>query len=211
MRVSLVETMDVSYGQRCCALGPGYSGEDTGTRVMEEHNSSPLRLLRAADLMRAPVDLVALAAHLEIRLLSRSDLPTKVAGFLFRGPCWDVIVVNADHGHARRRFTSAHELGHWALDQHGVGFKGIHRSDSKTERLMNAFAATLLMPEELVRAELQAGTALTALPTRFGVSPIAFRRRLLELDLVPSSEGSDDPWADQPADYCDALLDAIED
>lgn len=177
---------------------------------MEEQDSSPLALLRAADLMRAPIDLVALAAHLEIRLLVRSDLPAKVAGFLFRGPCWDVIVVNANHGHARRRFTIAHELGHWAIDQHGMGFKGIHRSDSATERQMNAFAATLLMPEELVRAELQAGTAPTALPACFEVSPTALRRRLIELDLAPWSEGSNDPWADEPADYCDPLVDAIE-
>jgi len=149
------------------------------------YDQLPEQLLHGAHLMHVPVDLTALTAHLGIQLVSRSDVPAKVGGFLYRGPLWDVIVVNALHPAVRRRFTIAHEIGHWALDGTGLFFKGDHSGDElEIEHAMDAFAATLLMPDELVKAEVQRFPSVAVLAKTFYVSPAAMKRRLSDLDLV---------------------------
>ena len=90
----------------------------------------------------------------------------------------------------RRRFTLAHEVGHWicqALEGHeapvycrsedvGVG------EDKQLEREANVFAAELLMPEPAVR-EVFAGSAAARAET-FDVSEEAMHWRLYSLKLV---------------------------
>ncbi len=67
------------------------------------YDQLPEHLLQRAHLLHVPVDLIALTAHLGIQLVSRSDVPPKVGGILYRGPLWDVIVVNAHHPAVRRQ------------------------------------------------------------------------------------------------------------
>jgi hypothetical protein len=90
----------------------------------------------------------------------------------------------------RRRFTLAHEVGHWVCqvlegrvapvfcraEVVGVG-------EGRTlEREANVFAAELLMPEERVRAAFDRSVATTA--ERFGVSEEAMQWRLYNLGLT---------------------------
>lgn len=111
-----------------------------------------------------------------------------------------VNAVEAQRSHGRRRFTIAHELGHWHLhrsagdDAHArfcrsdeIGASGFAvQHAQRIEREANRFAAALLMPEQLVRAEapkLKLNVALLA--ERFGVSGPAMQVRLESLNLLP--------------------------
>lgn len=103
----------------------------------------------------------------------------------------------------RRRFTIAHECGHWVLHlvgpEHAVccspediseqpvddskGVLGLRRREAEA----NAFARELLMPEPLVVEQARAtGTNLVAMAQRFDVSVPAIRLRLLTLRLLPA-------------------------
>ena len=94
----------------------------------------------------------------------------------------------------RRRFTIAHELGHFVLhaarSQTGATSycrgSDLERSDS-LEGEANRFAAGLLMPELLVEQEAsRCGCNIPLLAERFAVSAPAMRLRLLSLDLLPT-------------------------
>jgi Zn-dependent peptidase ImmA (M78 family) len=103
----------------------------------------------------------------------------------------------------RRRFTIAHECGHWVLHVAGSGQEVCcrpqdiaeqHVPDAEAVRQLrhreaeaNAFAQELLMPEVLVHQQAKAtGCNLSALAERFDVSVPAIRLRLLTLGLLPA-------------------------
>lgn len=100
----------------------------------------------------------------------------------------------------RRRFTIAHECGHWVLHVLGAdcGYccrpgdiadvaAGRKRELARQEREANAFASELLMPELLVHEQARAtGCNLSAMAERFDVSVPAIRLRLLMLGLLPA-------------------------
>jgi hypothetical protein len=103
-----------------------------------------------------------------------------------RGEIW----VNADEGRewpSRRRFTIAHELGHWRLHRNaeqGVFCRSatVHRQEAQhavPEDEANAFAAAVLMPPRLIREEyVRCGRDFSRLCGRFGSSGAAMGRRL---------------------------------
>lgn len=94
------------------------------------------------------------------------------------------ILVNAEEGPQRQRFTIAHELGHWICQCLEGSTEPVYCRDTdlKTtasraaEREANVFAAELLMPEAEVRDPL-------ASPDRFGVSELAYRWRRYSFGL----------------------------
>jgi hypothetical protein len=102
----------------------------------------------------------------------------------------------ARRSRGRRRFTIAHECGHWVLHVMGSGLlvcreeevvsaadHGLRRREAEA----NAFAQELLMPELLVHQHAQrTGCNLAALAERFDVSVAAIRLRLLKLGLLPA-------------------------
>lgn len=116
------------------------------------------------------------------------------------------MIIWVDRGEAirspgRRRFTIAHELGHFRMHlptssgvfsdrpQDIVELQG-SLSESPglrvQEREADAFARELLMPELLVTEQARAtGFNLAALAGRFGVSVPAIRLRLRLLNLLP--------------------------
>jgi Zn-dependent peptidase ImmA (M78 family) len=108
---------------------------------------------------------------------------TDCSGMLL--PLERVIVVNAAEPETRRRFTIAHELGHWICQCLEGSAQPIMcrdkdlstAADRAREREANVFAAELLMPEEAIRADVDAGA--------FGVSELAYRWRLYSFDLGP--------------------------
>jgi Zn-dependent peptidase ImmA (M78 family) len=101
-----------------------------------------------------------------------------------------VIGVNANHAKVRQRFSVAHELGHFVMDeeaQHFVEFDPQSAGDPphykwEKERRANVFAAELLMPADRVRAD--AGSySLSRLARRYDVSDAAMGFRLANLRL----------------------------
>jgi Zn-dependent peptidase ImmA (M78 family) len=120
----------------------------------------------------------------------------KLSGILLCEPT-NTIFVNAAEARrspGRRRFTVAHELGHWylhATHKPGERFErfcrgeDLRRTRSK-EGEANEFAAALLMPEQLLGdAAEQMRMNIPLLAKRFDVSVPAMRLRLLTLDLLP--------------------------
>jgi Zn-dependent peptidase ImmA (M78 family) len=134
-----------------------------------------------------PVPVDAIAEDLLGLHVSESDLDG-VSGLLY--PARRRIVVNADDPPARKRFTVAHELGHWICQcQDGPEVEVYCRAEDVTldpsaravEREANVFAAELLMPEPAVR-EAWAGDADKCAES-FGVSGEAMRWRLYSFGL----------------------------
>ena len=144
-----------------------------------------------------PVPVESIAEDLLGLLIGEADLD--VSGLLI--PAERRIWVDAGEARvspARRRFTIAHEIGHWVcqvragrgepihcrIDPVGAAATGPRPSGDAREREANVFAAELLMPAALLRAAVAAGTALDALAAGFGVSPPAMAWRLYNLGIA---------------------------
>ena len=92
-----------------------------------------------------------------------------------------VVVVNADDGGERQRFTIARELGHIVVDVS----RGLD-----AERVAHRFAGAFLMPAEGLGLEVGKGRSalamgeLVALKRVFGVSIQALTHRCRDLDII---------------------------
>ncbi len=97
----------------------------------------------------------------------------------------------------RRRFTVAHEIGHWELHATEVEADFICRlgdvregqekgsPEHLREREANRFAAELLMPEERVRTSVEAhGSDVAGQAERFDVSALSMAWRLYNLGYL---------------------------
>ena len=143
-----------------------------------------------------PVPVESIAEDLlGLTIEEHDDLP--VSGMLV--PAERRIVVNgreARESPGRRRFTLAHELGHWVCQcLNGATTPVYCRSadldpavDRSAEREANIFAAELLMPEAQVKA---AATSGASLPERFRVSAEALQWRLHSFGLGPPPRSVD--------------------
>jgi Zn-dependent peptidase ImmA (M78 family) len=151
-----------------------------------------------------PVNLYGMCQDLGIRF-SQAWLDDDVSGELV--PLSDgsyQINVNAGDPIVRQRFTTAHELGHYALHRHLIG-RGIdddraYRSTSvgryyntrigpREETEANRFAANLLMPEHLLATAKKRGLASPKqLAEAFLVSLPAMRIRM---GLPPSPSAAE--------------------
>lgn len=145
-----------------------------------------------------PVREIAVAEGCSVR---SSILEGDLSGMAFVKEGQKHIVYNAAHHPNRQRFTIAHELGHHIMDaavlRRSVHVdRGVLRRDSlssdgidKMEIAANAFAACVLMPEELVRSacpqsiDVEDEETVNRLAKIFGVSQAAFTNRILNLSL----------------------------
>lgn len=141
----------------------------------------------------APVNVVALANDLGIKVWTSQKLRDDISGKLFKdgelgGSSGYAIVVNGNHAEVRRRFTIAHEIAHFCLHRKEVG-DGIsdnefYRSSlsNRQETEANKLAAEILMPYSLIKKtkadlSLRDGDA-RALAERLNVSEVAMKIRL---------------------------------
>jgi Zn-dependent peptidase ImmA (M78 family) len=108
-----------------------------------------------------------------------------------------ICVVNQEHSEQRKRFSLAHEIGHYILHPPKESYDVIARDEHSSEGIYreeieaNAFAAELLMPENLVRSHVKiildlfsCADIVPDLAGRFGVSPVAMTHRLTNLGLL---------------------------
>lgn len=134
-------------------------------------NSIAWKVLLAAGVANPPVNPYQVADHLNIEIKEK-DLGD-ISGLLVIKNGKATIGLNnlETNNEVRRRFTIAHEIGHFVLghvkegremfiDQANRQFSLFMRNEESTkgtnpqEIQANAFAAALLMPEPFVRAEL---------------------------------------------------------
>ena len=162
------------------------------------------KILREAGIQEAPVkvDRIAKAHNIAIK---NYELGADVSGVLVLKDGLATIGLNpADHP-VRRRFTIAHELGHYFLehqrgglfvDNHKKNFAVMYRdSQSSTGEILqeqeaNAFAAALLMPRALLETQtrkfnfdLTDESDLQTLARQFEVSSQAMAIRIANLGL----------------------------
>ena len=136
-----------------------------------------------------PVDPVSIASKLGIKVLE-TDLPDNVSGAIFKDKEKDpVIVVHHEDSDQRKRFSCAHEIGHFIYrlkneendgEYDYVDLRG-ERSRTglnKEEIFANQFAATLLMPENEFLNLVKKGKDSVLISLYFGVSPQAVKVRL---------------------------------
>ncbi|MFI6940372.1 ImmA/IrrE family metallo-endopeptidase [Streptomyces sp. NPDC050418] len=163
------------------------------------------RLLAEAGVTSAPVEVEHLAALLGAVVSRSSFKDGDVSGMLVRqGGHPPVIGVNDTHSANRQRFTIAHELGHLVLHpgrevvldrpvRVNLRDKTSSMASDREEIEANSFAASLLMPADLVRAELGQLSApvrqdpdlcTEELARIFAVSPSAMGFRLINLGMV---------------------------
>jgi Zn-dependent peptidase ImmA (M78 family)/transcriptional regulator with XRE-family HTH domain len=158
--------------------------------------SDPVRAARAlidkSGVDEPPVDVYEIARGCGVQVL-RWEFDESISGLLLDFDGRAVIGVNKNHAVVRRRFTVAHELGHYLLE-HGERFHldlttsaSWHGDppgyDPNVERAANVFAAELLMPAPWVIADSRNQDSVAALARRFGVSHEAMGFRLVNLGL----------------------------
>ena len=152
-----------------------------------------------------PVEMIARSLGIEIKLDKVDD---ELSGFIVRdkGGKRAIIGANKSHHEHRRRFTIAHELGHFLLHEghiihldENIGALRVNLRNSKLargedndEKEANLFAAELLMPAMFLREELEGkeldflgnGNFLDRLAKKYKVSVQALTFRLAYLKYI---------------------------
>lgn len=149
-----------------------------------------LELLDRAGLASPPVRLESISALWPNLTVSTEDLDCE--GYIIDvGNLGAEIVVRSDDVLPRRRYSIAHELGHWMLRLEGYANKTYPEpSHAVLERWCDRFAASLLMPQDWVVRDLRSvrlahlADAVLNLPADYEVSHSAFRLRVSELTPV---------------------------
>lgn len=120
--------------------------------------------------------------------LPKSGMASAVAGG------W-VITLNDSEPEVRQRFSLAHELFHTIVDEWAQRILPDSRgytTDERLEQMCDRFAAALLAPRVMLRADWASGMQnVPKLAARYGVSKVAMRVRLLELGLLEQTPRCD--------------------
>ncbi|WP_303675111.1 ImmA/IrrE family metallo-endopeptidase [Vampirovibrio chlorellavorus] len=142
-----------------------------------------------------PVNIEALIRELGLELDPKAKLDEAIAGQIQKLEDGRYkISVNKDDHYFRRRFTMAHELGHYLYHQHlignGVDDDKMYRSTSagdfyntlieqRHETEANKFAASVLMPKHLVlKSYYDNKKDINVVAKLWQVSPTALKIRL---------------------------------
>lgn len=160
-------------------------------------------LLSSYDILDIPVDPIDIAKKLNIKVFNRnfnSFSNDTVSGAIKKENNNINIYVNEEDTLERKRFTIAHELGHYFLHLRcnpNKEFVDMHRrtgynTQLPEEKEANQFAAAILMPEKKVRELYKSINNLGVsesfiiewLSERFFVSKSAIKFRLKNLGLI---------------------------
>lgn len=139
----------------------------------------------------------------DLKILRTGKLPDKVSGVIgfFPEESGFVILVNNTKPPTRQYFTIAHELGHYflhqdeikrelfvdeenVLDRAGMLYRRDEAVSTKLETEANNFAASLIMPAELVKGAWEKLRDVEDCAQVFNVSVEAMSIRLSRLGLV---------------------------
>lgn len=121
------------------------------------------------------------------------DLPKSGMASLVKNG-W-VISLNDDEPIVRQRFSLAHEIFHTIVDEWSsklLPSRAGYSSNDRLEQMCDRFAAALLAPRVMVRADWADGMqSIPKLARRYGVSQSAMRIRLLQLGLLDQTPRCD--------------------
>lgn len=139
--------------------------------------------------LNLPVDPIAIARAMGLSVFT-AQLGDDTWGMIVGSGNSADIFLDKDQSRARMRFSCAHELGHFVdhasalepdkgyVDRRSDGNKG-----TADEIYANEFAASLLVPDQLLRARVAGKASNIELSSEFDVSlaSVEYRRRLLGL------------------------------
>ena len=120
-------------------------------------------LLLKLDIKNVPIYPRKIARELGIFVHER-EAESGYDGYLMcANGAWGIMINSSIKSKARRRFTVAHELGHYCISHHGKDNYQCFRKDisatsssvRQDEREANEFAVELLMPDSSFRADIQ--------------------------------------------------------
>ena len=143
-------------------------------------------ILKVNGLFKPNFDIKVLCRKLGITLVEKT-LGEDVSGFLILTDNQRIITINDKNHTTRQKFTIAHEIGHFIFHSKTqplfvdkapkVLYRNLASSTGEDfrEREANAFAASLLMPTELMEEQIykspaDISKAITFLANKFGVS-----------------------------------------
>lgn len=122
------------------------------------------------------------------------DLSSEISGTIEYIGDGFIITINKYHSYERRRFTLAHEFGHYCMhreyliDNKSIKDVALFRSENtknQKELEANEFAAKLLMPKDDFLNIIKSGkTRLGDIAEHFGVSAAAAKYRAYRLGLI---------------------------
>ncbi len=159
--------------------------------------SQAAELLERHGLLSFPVNPVSVANSEGIEVFSIDFRDDSVSGILRKEDGAYRIYVNSNHSNNRKRYTIAHEIGHYVLHRDDVAAfvdpelnlyrskdsRGEVGSQGDMEIQANIFASALLMPAELVETAYGKCRDVAALARLFLVSSEAMGHRIVHLDL----------------------------
>jgi Zn-dependent peptidase ImmA (M78 family) len=162
-------------------------------------------LVDSLGITKAPVDVAGVARHLGLQVMP-VDLNEDISGLLITRTQGSCIAIRKQDSEVRRRFSIAHETGHYCLRHQFEPGEHVHvdrghlislrsrRSSAGTdlkEIEANQFAACLLMPSRLLRERIKRlGTEelcdahVTLLAKEFKVSEQAMTIRLSAIGFL---------------------------
>lgn len=125
----------------------------------------------------------------------KATLPFGVSGMIIKEQGQDArAYAEASESEERRRFTLAHELGHYVervtvADDNDFAFKDKRSGEYDLhEFYADEFAGALLMPEQPFMSMIREGRSLIEVAARFGVSLAAVRKRRERLEKNPPED-----------------------
>ena len=160
--------------------------------LRDEASTDAARILASTWGDIVPVDPVRIARTLGIRVLNAQLEPNVAAALIKKEGQDPSIVLNASDSANRKRFSCAHEIGHFVRrsDQpeqyEYIDFRDTLSAtgEDPEERYANSFAASLLMPEKHVQRFSKEGFTDVEMAVRFNVSREAMTNRLKNLGLL---------------------------
>lgn len=159
-------------------------------RINEELEEFAQDILVKNDMYKIPVDLIGLANILNIEVYEQ-ELENKISGAIRynRDDKKYTILLNKKDNNNRKRFTLAHELGHFFLDKDLLESDEIHidilyRCSDEKEKEIDYFSGALLMPKRLIEIMYEDNPSISELAEIFEVSESAMTVRLDILGLI---------------------------
>lgn len=149
------------------------------------------KLLKDAGQNAIPIDLQMICEYLGFRYIEVDNFPSSLSALCIEQGGIKYAAVNSSHHPHRKRFSFAHELGHWVLG-HTRSYsrpdvsidnppepKDISRSSAIEESEANEFAGELLVPLVRLKSNLSKAPDLEELSSRFNVSTQVVTIRLI--------------------------------
>lgn len=153
---------------------------------LEEYTS---KILMDNDMYKIPVDVLKIAKNLDIDVY-QADMKPGVSGAIRLNDNKKYeILINKNDTKERKRFTIAHELGHFFLDKDILENSNIHvdtlyREPFSDEKRVEYFAGALLINKTLISKMRTEIKTITELAELFEVSVSAMTVRLDILGLL---------------------------